>query len=73
MWDSFVKYKLTTLEEDEDDLDIENPFLYWLEREVWEDMARIVFHELHNAYSTELKYLTGWRHPETIQGRFHEL
>jgi hypothetical protein len=59
MWDSFVKYKLTSLEEDEDDLDIENPFLYWLEREFWEDMSRIVFREPHNAYRTELKYLTG--------------
>lgn len=34
-------------------------FLIWLEREFWEDMARTVFREPHDAYKTQLKYLTG--------------
>lgn len=34
-------------------------FLVWLEREFWEDMARTVFREPHNAYKTQYKYLTG--------------
>jgi len=34
-------------------------FVQWLEREFWEDMARTVFRESHNAYRTQLKYLTG--------------
>ena len=34
-------------------------FIVWLEREFWEDMARTVFREPHNAYRTQLKYLTG--------------
>lgn len=58
-WDRFVAIELSTLEEDEEPLDEEHPFLYWLEREFWEDMARIVFREPHNAYRTQMKYLTG--------------
>jgi hypothetical protein len=64
LWDLLVKGSVADVTEiDEEGDEVvdykQKKFLTWLEREFWEDMARTVFREPHNAYRTQMKYLTG--------------
>ena len=64
MWNQTIDVEIITKDIDDEGNEIEtdetkDKFIVWLEREFWEDMARTVFREPHNAYRTQLKYLTG--------------
>ena len=64
MWDRMVAGDFrgeSYIDDNGNEQEMEPPdrFVQWLEREFWEDMARTVFRESHNAYRTQLKYLTG--------------
>jgi len=64
MWDWMVAADFggeTCIDDNGNEQEMEplDRFIQWLERELWEDMARTVFRETHNTYRMQLIYLIG--------------